>query len=96
MRGRIFYDFGGNACDGYELQFRQVSELDSGEGKAAMSDLRSTTWEDGTATKFRFNSENKVNDERTDVVNGRAERSASTVAVNLSKPSDKALNVPTP
>jgi hypothetical protein len=94
VRGRILYDFSGSACEGYELQFRQVSELDSGEGKAAMSDLRSTTWEDGTATKFRFNSENKVNDERTDVVNGRAERSASTVAVNLSKPSDKALNVP--
>ena len=94
VRGRILYDFSGNACDGYELQFRQVSELDSGEGKAALSDLRSTTWEDGTATKFRFNSENKVNAERTDIVNGRAERSASTVAVNLSKPKDKALTVP--
>lgn len=94
VRGRILYDFSGNACDGYELQFRQVSELDSGEGKAALSDLRSTTWEDGNATKFRFNSENKVNSERTDIVNGRAERSAATVAVNLSKPNNKALNVP--
>ena len=35
VRGRIVYDFSGNACEGYELQFRQVSELDSGEGKAA-------------------------------------------------------------
>ncbi len=58
VRGRILYDFSGNACDGYELQFRQVSELDSGEGKTALSDLRSTTWEDGTAKTFRFNSEN--------------------------------------
>ena len=32
VRGRILYDFSGNACDGYDLQFRQVSELDSGEG----------------------------------------------------------------
>ena len=40
VRGRILYDFSGNACDGYELQFRQVSELDSGEGKAALSDQR--------------------------------------------------------
>lgn len=94
VRGRILYDFSGNACDGYDLQFRQVSELDSGEGKAALSDLRSTTWEDGNATKFRFNSENKVNSERTDIVTGRAERSASTVAVNLSKPGNKALSVP--
>src|SRR5450631_2171163 len=94
VRGRILYDFSGNACDGYDLQFRQVSELDSGEGKAALSDLRSTTWEDGAAKKFRFTSENKVNSDRTDIVNGRAERGPETVAINLSKPKDKILSVP--
>ena len=35
VRGRILYDFSGSACEGYALQFRQVSELDSGEGKVA-------------------------------------------------------------
>jgi hypothetical protein len=94
VRGRILYDFSGNACDGYELQFRQVSELDSGEGKTALSDLRSTTWEDGTAKTFRFNSENLLNDKSTDSVDGRAERNAKTVAVNLSKPKDKNFSVP--
>ena len=43
VRGRILYDFSGNACEGYALQFRQVSELDSLEGKSTLSDLRSTT-----------------------------------------------------
>ena len=33
VRGRILYDFSGSACEGYALQFRQVSELDTGEGK---------------------------------------------------------------
>jgi hypothetical protein len=94
VRGRILYDFSGNACEGYDLQFRQVSELDSGEGKAALSDLRSTTWEDGTAKKFRFSSENKLNDERTDTVDGHAERNAQTVAVDLSKPKEKTFTVP--
>ena len=28
VRGRILYDFSGSACEGYALQFRQVSELD--------------------------------------------------------------------
>ncbi len=28
VRGRILYDFSGNACEGYELKFRQVSELE--------------------------------------------------------------------
>jgi len=94
VRGRILYDFSGNACDGYELKFRQVSELDSGEGKAAVNDLRSTTWEDGEATKFRFNSENLLNDTPTDSVNGRAERDAKAVAVALSKPQEKKLTMP--
>jgi EipB-like len=94
VRGRILYDFSGNACEGYELQFRQVSELDSGEGKAALSDLRSTTWEDGEATKFRFNSENLFNEHQTDAVDGHAERSTKTVAVSLSKPKEKSFTVP--
>jgi EipB-like len=94
VRGRILYDFSGSACDGYQLQFRQVSELDSGEGKPALSDLRSTTWEDGEGKKFRFNSENLFNQRRTDIVDGRAERKEKTVAINLSKPSEKSFTVP--
>src|ERR1700733_3711579 len=57
VRGRILYDFSGSPCDGYSLQFRQVSEINSGEGKIALSDLRAATWEDGDAKSFRFNSE---------------------------------------
>lgn len=94
VRGRILYDFSGSACDGYELKFRQVSELDSGEGEPALSDLRSTTWEDGDARKFRFSSENLFNERRTDVVDGHADRNAKTVAVSLSKPKEKNFNVP--
>ena len=93
VRGRILYDISGNACDGYELQFRQVSELDSGEGQPALSDLRSSTWEAGNARKFRFSSENLFNERRTDVVNGYAERNAKAVAVNLSKPKETNFSV---
>lgn len=94
VRGRILYDFGGSACEGYELHFRQVSELDSGEGKAILSDLRSTTWENGDATKFRFDSENLLNDKVTDTVEGSAERGSSGVKVDLDKPKDKTFTVP--
>ena len=94
VRGRILYDFSGNACDGYALQFRQVSELDSGEGKAAVSDLRSTTWEDAAAKTFRFNSENLVNEQQTDAVDGHAERSGEAVDVSLNKPKEKRFTEP--
>jgi hypothetical protein len=94
IRGRILYDFSGSDCAGYELQFRQVSELDSGEGKTALSDLRSTTWEDAAAKTFRFKSENRLNDKSVDVVNGDASRKASAVAVSLHKPADKSFTLP--
>jgi hypothetical protein len=93
VTGRILYDFSGNSCDGYALQFRQVSQLNSGEGKAALSDLRATTWEDGNATNFRFNSQNLLNDKAVDSVDGQAQRSAGSVAVNLSKPEPKKFDI---
>jgi hypothetical protein len=94
VRGRILYDFSGNPCEGYALQFRQVSELDSGEGKSALSDLRSTTWEDAAAKKFRFNSENLLNDRQTDAVDGHAERDTQAISVKLTKPKEKQFTEP--
>jgi hypothetical protein len=94
VRGRILYDFSGNACEGYALQFRQVSELDSLEGKSTLSDLRSTTWEDGAAKTFRFNSENLLNDQQTDTVDGHAERQTEAITVDLSKPETKNFTEP--
>lgn len=93
VRGRILYDFDGNACDGYTLQFRQVSELDSGEGKVSTSDLRSTTWEGGDAKRFKFTSQNFLNQNLIDSVDGHAEHGASATAVDLEKPVQKTLDI---
>src|SRR5499427_8769384 len=92
-RGRILYDFSGNSCEGYALQFRQVSELDNGEGKVALSDLRSTTWEDGAAKKFVFKSQNYLNLSLIDSVDGEAERLGGKVAVGLTKPQDRTFDI---
>jgi hypothetical protein len=92
VHGRILYDFTGSACEGYALQFRQVSELDNGEGKVAVSDLRATSWEDGAAKRLRFHSQNYLNDLLREAVNGEAEREEGGVAVKLTKPADKAFD----
>src|ERR1700728_4192836 len=84
VRGRILYDFSGSACKGYSLEFRQVSELDSGEGKVSTSDLRSTTWEDAKAKSFKFTSENFVDENLVDTGDAHAERGATATAVDLS------------
>jgi hypothetical protein len=93
VRGRIVYDFSGNACDGYDLNFRQVSELDSGEGKAILTDLSSSTWEAADARSFRFSSQNRTND-KAEKVNGEADRGGKQVAIKLTKPKRTALIMP--
>jgi EipB-like len=87
MRGRIVYDFSGNACDGYALNFRQVTEIGLSGGGTNTSDLRSVTFEDDKGHSFRFNSQNFTNQKVDGVVDGQASRSDSGgVAVALKKP----------
>jgi hypothetical protein len=93
VRGRILYDFSGNACEGYALQFRQVSELDSGEGKVIVSDLRATSWEDGTGKRLRFHSQNYFDEALRDSVDGQAERDGDGIAVELKEPGEKKLDL---
>jgi hypothetical protein len=95
VQGRIVYDFAGTACEGYTLQFRQVTELDNGEGKVVVSDLRSTTWEEGAGKSYRFNFQNYLSQKLVDSVDGRAERRSDAIAVNLAKPGDKQFNLET-
>ena len=93
VRGRILYDFSGSACAGYALNFRQVSELNTGENKTALSDLRATTWEEGSAKRFRFSSENLLDDKTVDKVDGEAQRGDNQVEVKLAKPKDKTFDL---
>jgi hypothetical protein len=92
-RGRILYDFSGNSCDGYALLFRQVSELDNGEGKVTLSDLRSTSWEEGTANRLVFKSQNYLNENLLDTVDGEARRAGEKVQVSLTKPEERKFEI---
>src|SRR5580704_2052678 len=93
VRGRIVYDFNGNMCDGYDLRFRQVTELNSGEGKFALSDLRSTSWEEGAAHSLRFDSENYLDQKLVDSVDGHADKGPDGVTVKLAKPKERRLEI---
>ncbi len=93
VSGRIVYDFSGNACEGYSLEFRQASALDSGEGKGSTSDLRSTTWESADARTFKISSENYVDENLTESVQGHAEHNATETAVSLMKPEEKSFRL---
>ena len=92
-RGRILYNFTGSACEGYTSEFRQVSELDSGEGKVTLSDLRSTSWEDGAGKSYRFKIESRMNETDSSPVDGVAERTGDHVTVKLKQPVSKTFTL---
>src|SRR3954469_8661388 len=92
-RGRILYDFSGNACDGYTSEFRQVSELDLGEGKVTLSDLRSTAWEDGAGKSYRFKIDSRMNEQASSPVDGIAERTGDHITVKLKQPEAKTFTL---
>jgi hypothetical protein len=92
-RGRILYNFSGSACEGYTSEFRQVSELDSGEGKLTLSDLRSSSWEDGAGKSYRFKIDTRMNDSESAPVDGAAERIGDHITVKLKQPVAKTFNL---
>ncbi|KAB0268182.1 cell envelope integrity EipB family protein [Microvirga brassicacearum] len=53
-RGRIAMDFGGDACDGYTLNYRQVTVLNSNETGARTVDTQTATYEAGDGLSMRF------------------------------------------
>ena len=92
-RGRILYKFSGSACEGYTSEFRQVSELDSGEGKVTLSDLRSTSWEDGDGKSYRFKIDSRMNEADSSPVDGVAERTGDHITVKLKQPQTKTFTL---
>jgi EipB-like len=92
-RGRILYNFSGSSCEGYTSEFRQVSELDSGEGKLTLSDLRSSSWEDAAGKSYRFKIDTRMNDTDSAPVDGVAERVGDHITVKLKQPAAKTFDL---
>jgi hypothetical protein len=92
-RGRILYNFSGSPCEGYTSEFRQVSELSSGEGSVTLSDLRSTSWEDADGKSYRFKVDARMNDTDSSSVDGVAERDGDHITVKLKQPEVKTFTL---
>jgi EipB-like len=92
-RGRILYSFSGNACDGYTSEFRQVSEMESGEDKMTLSDLRSSSWEDASGKSYQFKIDARMNESDSSPVDGVAERTGDHITVKLKKPEEKTFTL---
>ena len=73
-RGRIAFDFTGDACEGYALSFRQVTQLDSSEGGPRTIDCAPTSFEAGDGASYRFKTESSARRRAGRDVDGTAEK----------------------
>src|SRR5262245_28123453 len=54
--GRMVFEFTGSECDGYSLNMRLVTQMTDSQDQTNVTDLRSSTWEQGNGRTFRFQS----------------------------------------
>lgn len=88
-RGRIAFDFTGDACEGYALSFRQVTQLTSGEGGPRVIDARTTSFEAGDGASYRFKTESSAGGAPPDTVDGTARKSGGGYEVELRAPKEE-------
>jgi hypothetical protein len=88
-RGRIAFDFTGDACEGYALSFRQVTQLNSGEGGPRVIDARTTSFEAGDGASYRFKTESSASGSPPETVDGTAQKSGGGYEVKLRAPTDE-------
>jgi EipB-like len=74
---------------------RMVTQMTDSQGQTNLTDLRSSTWEEGNGQKFRFQSAQYLNEKLGDVTMGRATRNLpdTAIQVRLSQPSHAELNL---
>lgn len=86
-KGRIAFDFSGDACTGYALSFRQVTVLQTSESGSRTSDLRTTTFEDGKGRSLVFKSETRFDSAPPKLIDGEAKfDEAGRLRVDVRKP----------
>jgi hypothetical protein len=89
-QGRIVYEFTGSACKGYQVSFRQLTEITPSEGEPRLTDTRSLTFESGDGKTFHYRIENLVGGRVATTNEGEATRSGDgSLSIDITKPTQK-------
>lgn len=91
MSGRMVYELTGSACEGYTQTMRFVTRTVSSSGESSVSDQRSTTWEDDTGMKYKFQSSQYRDQKLIEQTAGSAQRGDgdADIRVDLTHPDQR-------
>jgi hypothetical protein len=92
ISGRMVYEFEGSACEGYTVNFRFVTQIDTSE-QSRISDLQTSTYEDAAGDLFSFVTKSFVDQKLDREIKGTATRADGGIAVDLDKPDKRQLEL---
>ncbi len=95
MSGRMVYELTGSTCEGYSQNMRFVTKMTGQDGTPSFSDLRTSSWEEASGERFRFNSSQYRDDQLSEQTSGEAARKKGPpeIKVELAKPKKKVVTL---
>jgi len=89
--GRLVFNLEGSACEGFAVDFRNVTRVVDREGTSRVTDLRSATFETFSPPMLDFSHETLVDDAPISGVAGVARATAGGVEVAIDEPKTTTL-----
>ncbi|WP_420410851.1 cell envelope integrity EipB family protein [Roseibium sp.] len=93
LSGRMVYEFSGDACDGYSVNFRFVTQFQDVNGGLQVTDLQTTSFEDAGAENYQFLSKTYVDQKLVESSRGAARLESELKAIDLKEPTEKTLEI---
>jgi EipB-like len=96
LSGRMVYELGGSACEGYTQNMRFVTRMGSQDGGETINDLRNSSWEDASGKRLRFSTTQFANEIIVESSQGDVKRATADAAatVDLVKPEKSRFDLP--
>jgi EipB-like len=92
LQGRMVYEFNGSPCEGYTVNFRFVTRIDT-DGNTRLTDQQTTTFEDAGGKTFSFVTKSFSDQALERELKGIAEREANGLKVEIDKPEKNLLEL---
>lgn len=93
ISGRMVYEFNGSSCEGYTVNFRFVTQIDT-KDVSRMTDQQTSTYEDGDGKTFTFVTKSFVDETLDKEVKGTASIGDDGAFVALKKPETQKISLP--
>lgn len=92
LQGRMVYEFNGSPCEGYTVNFRFVTRIDTSEN-SRVTDQQTTTFEDSGGKSFSFVTKSFTDQALERELKGTATREPNGLKVVIDKPEKNSLEL---